>query len=211
MDEARFGPHTALRRVWTLRGQRPGSPAHRPPLFPSSSSVVGKQIKYEWDYLYGALGAVGGQAHFAHLPGVSLRWDRGYLRNLAASDPAAIHVLIRDQAGFASLRSPLRGSLRLAVSLRPAHLRDGDRRLPKRVRIVDLPPYNPELNPCEQLWDVVKDETCNQIFATVHALRDRMRATPQRYWEDAQAVLRLIGRDWLLVQLNATRKSQVSF
>jgi transposase len=39
------------------------------------------------------------------------------------------------------------------------HLRDGDTRLPERVRIIDLPPYNPELNPCEQLWDVIKDDT----------------------------------------------------
>ena len=63
MDEARFGLHTELRRVWTLRGLRP---------------VVTRQIKYEWDYLYGALGAVSGEAHFAHLPGVSLEWDQSY-------------------------------------------------------------------------------------------------------------------------------------
>jgi len=175
MDEARFGLHTELRRVWTLRGLRP---------------VVSRQIKYQWDYLYGALSAVGGQAHFAHLPSVSLEWDRGYLENLAASDPEAIHVLVRDQAGF--------------------HLREGDARLPARVRIVDLPPYSPELNPCEQMWDILKDETCNQAFATVTSLRDRMRATLQRYWEDPAAVLRLIGRDWILVELNATRKSHLS-
>lgn len=175
MDEARLGLHTELRRVWTLRGLRP---------------VVTRQIKYEWDYLYGALSAIGGQAHFAHLPGVSLEWDRAYLEDLAASDPAAIHVLVRDQAGF--------------------HLRDGDSRLPERMRIVDLPPYSPELNPCEQLWDIVKDETCNQVFATVAALRDRMRTTLQRYWEDTQSVLNLIGREWLMVELNATRKSHLS-
>jgi transposase len=175
MDEARFGLHTELRRVWTLRGLRP---------------VVTRQVRYEWDYLYGALSVVGGQAHFAHVPSVSLEWDRGYLENLAASDPEAIHVLVRDQAGF--------------------HLRDGDPRLPERVRIVDLPPYCPELNPCEQMWDIVKDETCNQVFASVALLREQMRSTLQRYWEDAQSVLHLIGRDWLMVQLNATRKSRLS-
>lgn len=175
MDEARFGLHTELRRVWTLRGLRP---------------VVSRQIKYQWDYLYGALSALGGQAHFAHVPSVSLEWDRSYLENLAASDPEAIHVLVRDQAGF--------------------HLREGDARLPERVRIVDLPPYSPELNPCEQMWDIIKDETCNRVFATVAALRDRMRATLQRYWEDTESVLRLIGRDWIMVELNAMRKSQMS-
>jgi transposase len=175
MDEARFGLHTELRRVWTLCGLRP---------------VVTRQVRYEWDYLYGALSVVGGQAHFAHVPSVSLEWDRGYLENLAASDPEAIHVLVRDQAGF--------------------HLREGDARLPERVRIVDLPPYSPELNPCEQMWDIVKDETCNQVFASVAALREQMRIALQRYWEDAQAVLHLIGRDWLMVQLNAMRKSHLS-
>lgn len=175
MDEARFGLHTELRRVWTLRGLRP---------------VVTRQIQYEWDYLYGALGVVGGEAHFAHLPGVSLEWDRSYLKDLATSDPEAIHVLVRDQAGF--------------------HLRDGDPRLPERVRIVDLPPYSPELNPCEQMWDIVKDDTCNQVFPNVAALRHRMRDILQRYWEDAKSVLQLIGRDWLLVQLNAMRKTRMS-
>jgi len=175
MDEARFGLHTELRRVWTLRGLRP---------------VVTRQIKYQWDYLYGALGAVSGEAHFAHLPGVSLEWDQSYLRDLAASDPDAIHVLVRDQAGF--------------------HLRDGDARLPARVRIIDLPPYSPELNPCEQLWDIVKDETCNQVFANVGELRARMKAPLRRYWEDTKSVLRLIGRDWFLAQLNAMQKTRVS-
>jgi len=175
MDEARFGLHTALRRVWTLRGLRP---------------VITRQIKYEWEYLYGALAAVSGEAHFAHLPGVSLEWDQSYLENLAAGDPGAIHVLVRDQAGF--------------------HLREGDPRLPPQVRILDLPPYSPELNPCEQLWDIVKDETCNQVFASVGELRERMKAPLRRYWEDTKSVLRLIGRDWFLAQLNATRKTQMS-
>ncbi len=175
MDEARFGLHTELRRVWTLRGRRP---------------VVTRQIKYQWDYLYGALSAVSGAAHFAHLPSVSLEWDQSYLRNLAASDPEAIHVLVRDQAGF--------------------HLRDGDPRLPERVRLIDLPPYSPELNPCEQLWDIIKDETCNHIHASIEALRERMSTTLRRYWEDAPAVLRLIGRDWFLAEVNATRKRRMS-
>lgn len=70
----------------------------------------------------------------------------------------------------------------------------------------DLPPYSPELNPCDQMWDTVKDDTCNQVFASVAALRDPL----QRYWEDAQSVLRLIGRDWFVVQLNASRKSRRS-
>ncbi len=176
MDEARFGLHTELRRVWTMRGLRP---------------VVRRQIKYQWDYLYGALSLLGGETHFAHAPGVALEWDESFLRDLAASAPAVTHVLVRDQAGF--------------------HLRDGDPRLPAQVRIIDLPPYCPELNPCEQFWDILKDDLANQVFPNIQKLRAGMRETLRRYWENATAVLSLIGRDWFRVQLNASPKSQMSF
>ena len=87
MDEARFGLHTELRRVWTVRGKR---------------RVVSRQIKYQWDYLYGALSLIGGEAHFAHVPGVGLDWDASYVRDLAASAPEVTHVLIRDHAWLSS-------------------------------------------------------------------------------------------------------------
>lgn len=146
--------------------------------------MVTRQIKYEWDYLYGSLSVTDGQAHFLQLPQVNLDCDRIYLEDLAATDPLAVHVVIRDQAGF--------------------HLRDGDPRLPGRVRIVNLPPYSPELNPCEQLWDIVKDSIGNKTMATIEALRDAVIPALRRYWDDAAAVLQLIGRPWLMDQANAT-------
>lgn len=170
-DEARLGLHTEIRRLWACKGQRP---------------VVTRQVKYEWDYLYGSLDVLSGTAHFCHIPSVSLQWDQGYLQELADTQKDVIHVVIRDQAGF--------------------HLRDGDPRLPERVRVIDLPPYNPELNPCEQLWDLVKDEIGNTVFANVSALRRAMLPALERFWSDSAAVLRLVGRDWLRVQANAMPK-----
>jgi len=175
MDEARFGLHTEMRRLWSIKGQRP---------------VVTKQIRYEWDYLYGSLDVVSGQAHFCQFPSINLEWDYAYLSDLTQVDSEAIHVVIRDQAGF--------------------HLRDGDPRLPPRVRIIDLPPYSPELNPCEQLWDIVKDDIGNRVFQTIEELRDAILPTLKRYWDDAEAVLRLIGREWILFQVNDSRRILIS-
>jgi hypothetical protein len=111
------------------------------------------------------------------------------LESHRSAAPEAVHVLIRDQAGF--------------------HLRDGDPRLPERVRIIDLPPYSPELNPCEQLWDLIKDEIGNAVYGTIEDLRDATIPPLRRYWEDASAVLSLVGREWLRAQANAMRKSHV--
>lgn len=171
MDEARFGLHTMLRKIWSLRGVRP---------------VVSCQIKYEWDYLYGALEVTAGEAHFCQIGGVNLEWDQRYLEDLAAGDPGAVHIVIRDQAGF--------------------HLRDGDPRLPGDVRIVDLPPYSPELNPCEQLWDLIKDRLGNRIFQTVEELREATLPILQHWWTNPESVLSLVGRAWMRDQANASSR-----
>ncbi len=115
---------------------------------------------------------------------MNLDCDALYLKELAASDPEAVHVVIRDNAGF--------------------HLRDGDERLPERVRIVPLPPYRPELNPCEQAWDVIKDEVSNQCYRSIDKLRDALLPSLKRLWQDAQAVLSLVGRPWLQDQANVS-------
>ena len=78
------------------------------------------------------------------------------------------------------------------------------------VRIVDLPPYSPELNPCEQLLDILKDDLANRDFPTISLLRNGMRSTLRRYWENTSDVLSLIGRDWMQLQLNASHKTHLS-
>jgi hypothetical protein len=80
---------------------------------------------------------VKGGAEFLHLPTVNPDCNQLFLEHLRASDPKAHHVVIADQACF--------------------HLREGDERLPGGVHIVSLPTYSPELNSCEQLWDVLKN------------------------------------------------------
>lgn len=173
MDEARFGLHTMLRKLWSVRG------APRP--------VLNTQIRYEWDYLHGALEVGGGEAHFCHVPQVNLESDAFYLADLASTDPGAVHVVIRDQAGF--------------------HLRDGDSRLPANVRIIDLPPYSPELNPCEQLWDLIKDALGNRVFASVEDLRNAMFPVLESWWSFPERVISLIGRPWLQTQVNTSYKN----
>ena len=126
------------------------------------------------------------EARFGQISGVNLEWDRSDLENLAATDPGAVHVIIRDQEGF--------------------HLRDGDARLPANVRIIDLPPYRPELNPCEQLRDLVKDRISNRVFKTIEELREAMEPVLAEWWTDSQRVFSLIGRPWLHDQANASSK-----
>ena len=73
-----------------------------------------------------------------------------------------------------------------------------------------LPTYSPELNPCEQARDMIRDETGNRVFKTITELRKAALPALQRFWNDAGAVLRLVGRPWLALQANVLQPMQKS-
>lgn len=175
-------------RVWVMDEARFGlhTETRRVWITKGVRPTVRRQTRYEWDYLYGALEVVEGRAEFLHLPTVNLDCNALFLEHLRSSDPQAEHVVIADQAGF--------------------HLRPGDPRLPEGVHVVLLPPYSPELNPCEQLWDVLKDTEgfANALFESIDKLRAALLPGLRRFWEDSSRVLSLIGRPWMHDQANAS-------
>jgi transposase len=167
-DESRFGLHTQSRRCWGLRGQR---------------VVIPQQQRYEWEYVYGALEVVQGQAQFRFMPSVSLEFSGGFLEQIAASDLKAEHVVIWDQAGF--------------------HPRPKAATLPGRIHLLPLPPYSPELNPVEGLWDQVQDCTCNRRHADLDELETSLTRALKPFWETPAKVLSLVHH-WLHTQANVT-------
>jgi putative transposase len=144
--------------------------------------VIAQQQRYEWEYVYGALEVVQGGAEFCFLPSVSLALSGRFLEQIAASDPQAEHVVIWDQAGF--------------------HPRPGAAGLPARIHLLPLPPYSPELNPVEGLWDQVQDCTCNRRHADLDELETTLTEALRPFWETPSKVLSLIHH-WLHAQANA--------
>lgn len=145
--------------------------------------VVAREQRYEWEYVYGAVEVLEGGAQFRYLPSVSLEFSHGFLEQIAASDPEAEHVVIWDQAGF--------------------HHGAGDERLPERVHIVSLPPYSPELNPIEGLWDQVQDAVCNRHFAGLDELETALTEALRPFWETPTRALSLVHH-WMHTQVNTT-------
>lgn len=166
-DECRVGLHTVTRRCWGLRGHR---------------VVVPRQHRYEWEYVYGAVEVVAGQSQFRLMPSVNLDFSGGFLEQIAASDPAAEHVVIWDQAGFHP---------------RPEAV------VPARIHLLPLPPYSPELNPVEGLWDQLKDALGNRLFTTMEALEAAVTDALRPFWESRDKVLSLVF-DWVRDQANAS-------
>jgi transposase len=171
LDEMRYGLHGFTRRVW-------GLPGHRP--------VVPTQQKYQWGFVYGAVGVGLSRTEFLLTETMDQTHSVEFYRQISRGDLAVMHVLIQDGAGF--------------------HLRDGDPGLPDNVRVITLPAYSPELNPIEGLWDQIKDSLCNRVFDTLVELEAVLQTELQRFWQDARRVHSLVF-DWLLAQANASSKS----
>ena len=167
-DECRVGLPTFTRHCWSLRGHR---------------GVVPRQHCYEWEYVDGALEVVEGGSQFQFMPSVNLDFSRGFLEQIAQSDPTAEHVVIWDQAGFhPTAEDPTR----------PAHM-----------HLLPLPPYSPELNPVEGLWDQVKDVLCNRLFPTCDEREAALTEALRPFWESTQRGLSLVF-GWLHEQANAS-------
>ncbi len=161
-EEPRYGLISLLRRCWTLRGWRPKAPY---------------QTKYPWGYVYGAADVVTGDAEFLDTPTVSLAWSHGFLEQLVATDPEAIHVVRWDRAGF--------------------HPRAGDPDLPEAVRVIPFPAYSPELNPMEPLGDQVKARVANETWAPREAIEAAITEVLAPLWERVERVRSLLGDTWL--------------
>ena len=145
--------------------------------------VIPQQQRYEWEYVYGALEVVRGASEFRFMPSVSREFSHGFLAQIAQSDPQAEHVVIWDQAGF--------------------HPQPGADGLPARIHLLPLPPYSPELNPVEGLWDQLQDRTCNRRHADLDELEATLTEALRPFWETPAKVLSLIHH-WLHAQANAT-------
>jgi transposase len=169
-DEHRYGLIPVVRKCWTLRGVRPSVPY---------------QTKYQWGYLHSALEVDGeNAAEFLCLPAVGLQMSDLFLRHLAASDPAAEHIVIWDQAGF--------------------HPKPQIHAVPDRIHLVPLPPYSPELNPVEAIGDLIKDRIGNVLWEQFADLEQAIGEELRELCDNAEAVRRLVSHPWLVEQANAT-------
>lgn len=167
LDEHRYGLLPVIGRVWGRRGVRVHAPY---------------ATQYKWGYLHEALEVDG--AHASELlftPGIDRDIHALFLQQIADSDPAALHVVIQDQAGF--------------------HLPEADPRLPTNLRLLPLPPYCPELNPVERFGGLLKAQVRNRLYPNLRKLEDHLAAAA-RLWSSPDKISALI-HTWLADQVNS--------
>ena len=70
----------------------------------------------------------------------------------------------------------------------------------ERLTLIFLPPYSPQLNPTERFFEELRKTTANRIFDTLEEHEKKIEGKIIEYGNDARAVRRLAGYDWILKQ-----------
>jgi transposase len=141
------------------------------------------QTRYEWSYCYGALDVVGGDAVFLQTPSVNLEWTQAFLEQIKKEYPDHEHIVVWDGAGF--------------------HPRSSEHAyIPCGIHIIMLPPYSPELNPIEKLWDCIQDHTSNKLWPSIKRMDQVVALLLKDWWENQQRVIQLVGKNWHRLSAN---------
>lgn len=74
--------------------------------------------------------------------------------------------------------------------------------IPEGMELAALPPYCPDLNPQEQVWEELREKAFgNRVFASLKAVTDAAARGLQRIEANPEALKRLAGREWILESL----------
>jgi len=109
--------------------------------------TVGHQVVREYVYALSAVGPSDGRIASLVMPWVDAETMSVFLEHTARSFPGEFCVMALDGAGW-----------HRAYALR----------IPDNMRLIALPPYSPELNPVEHIWEYLRENALrNQVFASL--------------------------------------------
>lgn len=118
--------------------------------------LVDYQHKFENTYLWGSYSPITGDQFVWEVNGVNGNIFKGYLEEFSKFKSEEYKIVIIDNAAFHSTK---------------------DWKIPDNIFLLNIPPYSPELNPCEQVWQYIKKRFKNKFFETIQDLKEWLHKT----------------------------------
>jgi transposase len=135
-------------------------------------------VTQEYTYAYAAVSIADGQLDSLILPHVNAENMQIFLEEVASRHPKDRIVMALDGAGWHQSKA-------LA--------------LPSNLRLLQLPPYSPELNPVEHLWDELREKSFhNRVFRSLDTLEDHLEIALREMELDTQRVHSITAWSWIL-------------
>lgn len=146
---------------------------------------VSVQIVREYTYLFAAASPHDGVLDSLILPEVNAETMSLFLAEVAERHSRDYILMVLDGAGWHHARDLL---------------------IPENMHLVFLPPYSPELNPMEHVWEEIREKWFpNLVFNSLEAVEDRLVEAALHLEKHRQLTTSITGFDWIIsISLTAT-------
>lgn len=139
---------------------------------------VPSQFVREYTYAFAAVSPLDGAMDSLILPQVNAEAMSLFLAEVASRHPDEHILMFMDRAGWHRAKDLI---------------------VPRNMRLDWLPPYSPQCNPVEHLWDEIREKHfCNRVFNSLDAVENTLCSALASLEASPQVVASLTGFDWIV-------------
>ena len=135
-------------------------------------------VSQEYTYAYATVSVMDGKMDSLILPYVNGDCMQIFLDEISLRYPHHRMIMVLDGAGWHRNESLI---------------------IPDNIRLLSLPPYSPELNPVEHLWDDLREKAFhNVVFGSIDALEDQLAVTLRNMENDQDRIRSIVAWPWII-------------
>lgn len=136
------------------------------------------QFVREYTYAFAAVSPLDGALDSLILPEVNAKTMSLFLAEVASRHPEDFILMFMDRAGWHRAKALI---------------------IPENMRLDWLPPYSPQCNPVEHLWDEIREKHfCNHVFHSLDAVEASLCTALASLEASPQKVAGLTGFEWIV-------------
>jgi transposase len=136
------------------------------------------QFVREYTYAFAAVSPLDGTLDSLILPEVNTHTMSLFLSEVSSRHPGDFILMFMDRAGW--------------------H-RSGDLAVPDNIKLEWLPPYSPQCNPVEHIWDEIREKWfANRVFKSLDAVETVLCNALRSLENNTSIVAGLTGFDWIV-------------
>ena len=138
-------------------------------------------LTHEYTYVYGAIDVATGQMESLILPQANSDCMQIFLDEVAQRHPDERIMMVIDGAGWHCSHTL---------------------KVPDNIYLLKLPPYAPELNPIEHVWDELREKYFhNRTFKSLDALEDHLMMALQSSEANPDTLRSIVAWPWIMEAL----------
>lgn len=140
--------------------------------------VVSCQLVREFIYVYWAVSPTDGASTCLIMPDVNAQTMSLFLKTVAQDYPNDFILMVLDGAGWHRAK---------------------DLCVPETIRLIALPPYSPELNPAEHIWDELREKNfLNRCWSSIQELEDHLEKACHSLLQKTSTLASLCSFPWII-------------